>query len=75
MIDLSYKINAVAAWYNSRWGRNLAMNEVSLGIRYKVILFAFQYNWGKIKYTYNQDDNPRYMIDNSTMRILIGFKF
>ena len=51
------------------------MNEVSLGIRYKVILFAFQYNWGKIKYTYNQDDNPRYMIDNSTMRILIGFKF
>jgi hypothetical protein len=75
MIDLSYKINASASWYNSMWGMNLALNEVSLGIRYRVILFAFQYNWGKMKYTYNYDDNPKYQVDVTTMRVLIGFKF
>jgi len=75
MIDLSYKINATAAWYNSRWGKNLAMNEVSLGLRYKIILFSFQYNWGKVTYTHNQDDNPKFVLDNTTFRILVGFKF
>jgi hypothetical protein len=75
MIDLSYKVNATAAWYNSMFGVNLATNEVSLGIRYRVAMFAFQYNWGKVKFTYNHDDNPQYWVDNSTFRVLIGFKF
>ena len=75
MIDLSYKINASAGWYHSMFGMNLAMNEVSLGIRYRVILFAFQYDWGKIKYTYNLADNPKYQVDVTTFRALIGFKF
>ena len=75
MIDLSYKINATAAWYNNMWGMNLALNEVSLGIRYHVILFAFQYNWGKVKFTYNQLDNPTFQVDVTTFRVLIGFKF
>jgi hypothetical protein len=75
MIDLSYKLNASAAWYHSMWGMNLALNEVSLGIRYRLIMFAFQYNWGKIKFTYNHDDNPQYQVDVTTFRVLIGIKF
>jgi hypothetical protein len=75
MIDLSYKINATAAWYDSMLGMNLATNEVSLGLRYRVMLFAFQYNWGTIKFTYNHADNPTYVVDNTTFRVLIGFKF
>jgi len=75
MIDLSYKINATAVWYNSMLGTNFTINEVSLGIRYRLILFAFQYNWGKVKFTYNQDDNPTYKVDVTTFRILLGLKF
>jgi|APCry1669189101_1035198.scaffolds.fasta_scaffold00019_61 hypothetical protein len=75
MIDLSYKINATAAWHASMWGMNLAMNEVSLGIRYRVMLFAFQYNWGKVEYTYNQEPNPKEKVSVDTFRVLIGFKF
>ncbi|MCX6285714.1 MAG: hypothetical protein NTY96_01190 [Bacteroidetes bacterium] len=74
MIDLSYKVNATAAWYNSMWGSNYTLNEVSLGIRYRIMLFAFQYNWGKVRFTYNQDDNPKYWLDTSTFRILVGIK-
>ena len=75
MIDLSYKINATAAWFNNMWGMNLALNEVSFGIRYRVIMFGFQYNWGKVNYTYNNDNSLKCLVDNSTYRVLIGFKF
>lgn len=75
MIDLSYKLNATATWYHSMWGSNYTLNEVSLGLRYRVMLFAFQYNWGKIRFTYNQGDNPYYWQDYSTFRIIMGLKF
>ncbi|MCX6281316.1 MAG: hypothetical protein NTU51_05085 [Bacteroidetes bacterium] len=75
MIDLSYKINATAAWHSSMWGLNLALNEVSLGIRYRFVLFAFQYNWGKVEYTYNQSPNPKEKVSVDTFRVLFGFKF
>ena len=75
MIDLSYKLNATAAWYHSMWGSSYTLNEVSLGLRYRVMLFAFQYNWGKVKFTYNQGDNPQYWVDYSTFRIIMGLKF
>ena len=57
------------------WGSSYTLNEASLGLRYKFMLFAFQYNWGKVKFTYNQDDNPTFKVDNTTFRVLIGFKF
>ena len=75
MIDISYKLNATASWYHSMWGSNYTLNEVRLGLRYRVMLFAFQYNWGKIRYTYNQGDNPYYWVDYSTFRIIMGLKF
>lgn len=75
MIDISYKLNATAVWYNSMWGSNYTLNEVSLGLRYRVMLFAFQYNWGKVRFTYNQADNPKYWVDYSTFRIILGVKF
>jgi len=75
MIDLSYKLNATAAWYHSMWGSSYTVNEVSLQLRYRLMLFQFQYNWGKVKFTYNQDNNPTYMVDNSTFRLVVGLKF
>ena len=74
MIDLSYKLCASAVWYNSMIGTSFTLNEVSLGLRYRLILFAFQYDWGKVKFTYNHDDNPIYWVDVSTYRILLGIK-
>jgi len=74
MIDLSYKLSASAAWYHSMVGTSFTLNEVSLGIRYRVILVACQYNWGKLKFKYNHDDNPEFWVDTSTFRILLGIK-
>jgi hypothetical protein len=83
MIDLSYKLNAYASYlrhemggsWTDDWGKNLLQSEVSMNIRYRIIMASFQYNFGQC--TYNRFDTkyPSYKIDNSTFRVLVGFIF
>jgi hypothetical protein len=83
MLDLSYKLNAYLAFnrhivdgsYTSEWGSNLFQNEISLGIRYKVVVVSFQYNFGKV--IFNDLDNTKtsHYVENNTFRMLIGLKF
>jgi hypothetical protein len=75
MIDLSYKLNAVGGWYNEEYGNNLFQNEVSMSVRYRVILFSLQYNFGEINFNNFESANPSHMVDISTYRVLLGFKF
>jgi hypothetical protein len=83
VIDLSYKLNAYAAFvqhpigneYKSEFGKNLTQNEISMNIRYSIILFSFEYNFGKTSYNNFNNDNPMHTVDNNTYRIMIGFKF
>lgn len=83
VIDLSYKLNAYAALvkhpigteYKNEFGKNLTQNEISMNIRYAIILFSFQYNFGKTSYNNFNNDNPMHQVENNTYRILVGFKF
>jgi hypothetical protein len=83
IIDFSYKMNAYAAYVkhqirgkeNDEWGMNLTQNEISMNIRYSIILFSFQYNFGKVAYNDFDAAKPTHYVDNSTYRIMIGFKF
>jgi hypothetical protein len=83
VIDLSYKLNAYAAFvqhpigteFKSDFGKNLTQNEISMNIRYSIILFSFQYNFGKTAYNNFNSDNPMHQVENNTYRILVGFKF
>lgn len=83
VIDLSYKLNAYAAFvqhpigteFKSEFGKNLTQNEISMNIRYAIILFSFQYNFGKTSYNNFSNDNPMHNVENNTYRIMIGFKF
>jgi hypothetical protein len=83
VIDLSYKLNAYAAMvqhpigtaFKFEFGKNLTQNEISMNIRYAIILFSFQYNVGKISYNNFNKDNPIHQVENNTYRIMIGFKF
>ena len=83
VIDLSYKLNAYAAWvqplkgdeFKSYFGKNLTQSEISMNIRYSIILFSFEYNFGKTGYNNFSTDNPMVYVDNNTFRILVGFKF
>lgn len=83
VIDLSYKLNAYAAFvhhpigtdYKNEFGKNLTQNEISMNIRYSLILFSFEYNFGKTSYDNFSSDNPMHTVDNTTYRIMIGFKF
>jgi hypothetical protein len=83
VIDLSYKMNAYAAYnqhkkgteFKSDYGKNLTQNEISMNIRYSIILFSFQYNFGKTGFNNFSSDNPMVYVDNNTFRILVGFKF
>ena len=88
MIDISYKLNANFAYHEeyeawaplsdgstSEYGYNLFGNEFSLGLRYRVMLFSFQYNFGTMNYDDLDKINPDQEIDISTIRILVGLKF
>jgi len=83
VIDFSYKMNAYVAYVhhyirgkdNDEWGKNLTQNEISMNIRYSLILFSFQYNFGKVTYDDFDSGKPKHNVDNTTFRIMIGFKF
>lgn len=76
MVDLSYKINAYMVYSNTNgWGQNIFQNEVSMNIRYSIMMFSFQYNFGKANFNAFEKSNPDRFIENNTIRILIGLKF
>jgi hypothetical protein len=89
MIDLSYKLNANISYHDesdagwqplpenatSTWGYSLFSNEVSMGIRYSILVLSFQYNFGTMNYNDFDSSNPDQEINNDTFRILFGFKF
>lgn len=83
VIDLSWKLNAYVAYVHheirneitDEWGDNLTQNEISMNIRYSIMLFSFQYNYGKVTYNDFDSSKPKHFVDNSTYRIMIGFKF
>jgi hypothetical protein len=86
MIDLSYKLNANFAYYFGEWhnlynadyskyGMNMFQNEVSLGIRYSIMRFCFQYSFGNMKYDNFDNARPTQTIEANTYRIMVGLKF
>ena len=76
MIDLSYKLNAYIVYSNTNgWGKNLFQNEVSINIRYSLMMFSFQYNFGKANFNAFDKSNPDRYVENNTIRVLIGLKF
>jgi hypothetical protein len=83
MIDLSYKLNAYIAYlhhqfgsdFKDDWGKNLLQSEVSINLRYRIILASFQYNFGDCVYDRFDTKEPSYKINTSTFRILVGFMF
>ena len=83
VIDLSYKMNAYIAFiqhpigtaFKSEFGYNETQNEISMNIRYGIILFSFEYNFGNTTYNNFSTDNPMHQTENNTYRIMIGFKF
>ena len=86
MIDISYKLNANFAYHFDEWnnlsssdfskyGANLFQNEVSLAIRYSIMRFAFEYNFGNMKFDNFDKERPTQTIEANTMRVLIGLKF
>jgi hypothetical protein len=83
VIDLSYKLNAyigfvhhpIGTEYKNEFGDNLKQNEISMNIRYAIMLFSFQYNFGKTSYNNFDNANPIHAVENDTYRIMIGLKF
>jgi hypothetical protein len=81
-IDLSYKISAFVAFnkhlfgteYANDWGKNLLQSEVSMNIRYSLLIVSFMYNFGKTDFNNFDSTNPTYKVDNATFRVMVGVK-
>lgn len=88
MLDFSYKLNANIGYHEeldgwdpltdsqtSEYGYYLFGNEVSLGVRYRVMVFSFQYNFGPMNYNNADKNNHDQEIQVNTFRIMLGLKF
>ena len=59
----------------SEYGFYLLSNEVSLAVRYSIMVFSFQYNFGYMNYNNANKDNTDQKISTNTIRIMLGVKF
>ena len=59
----------------AKFGISLWSQEFSMNIRYKIMLFGFEYNFGTMTYDNFDSNRPKQKIDVKTTRIMIGFKF
>jgi len=86
MIDLSYKVNANLGIYYGEWddfttsdysnyGVNFFRNEISMSLRYRVMVLSFQYNFGENNYDNLNTDRTKQSIHADTFRLLFGVKF
>jgi len=88
MIDLSYKLNANISYHDeldgwaplsdaetSEYGVNLVFQEVSMSVRYRIMVFSFQYNFGTMNYNNVNKDRQDQKIRENTFRIMFGLKF
>ena len=75
MIDLSWKLGFYAAGYNDDWGYTMAMQEIMMGIRYRILAFSINYQLGKIDYNDFNKDNDERWADLYSLKIMIGLKF
>ncbi len=86
MIDISYKVNANLGIYYGEWddfdpsqysnyGIDFFRNEISMSLRYRVMVLSFQYNFGQISYNNLNTDRTKQSINADTFRLLLGFKF
>jgi len=86
MIDISYKVNANLGIYYGEWddfdasqysnyGIDFFRNEISMSLRYRVMVLSFQYNFGQISYNNLNTDRTKQSINADTFRLLFGVKF
>ena len=88
VLDFSYKLNANFSYHDeldgwallsdsqtSEYGIYLLGNEVSLAVRYSIMVFTFEYNFGPMNYNNINNDNKDQKINIDTFRVLLGLKF
>jgi hypothetical protein len=86
MIDVSYKLNFNFGYHYDEWesladaqyskfGKELLYQELGLSLRYRIMMFSFLYNFGKMTYDNLDDKRPDQKIQTNTFRIMFGLKF
>lgn len=75
MIDLSWKLGFYAAEYNDDWGMDLTQQEISVGIRYRIVAFSVNYHFGDINFNDFDKTNPERWANTNAVKIMVGLKF
>jgi hypothetical protein len=75
MLDFSWKLCFNASEYDDDWGQTMKQQEISMGIRYRIIAFSINYQVGRINYNDFSKDNPEKWADINMIKIMVGLKF
>jgi hypothetical protein len=75
MIDLSWKLCLSISEFNELYGLNMLQQEISMGIRYRIMAFSVNYQMGDLNF--NKFDNAAkdQIIEQNMVKIMIGLKF
>lgn len=75
MIDLSWKLCLSISEFNEMYGLNMTQQEISLGVRYRIMAFSFNYQMGDLNFNKFDKNDKDQVISQNMVKIMIGLKF
>jgi hypothetical protein len=75
MVDLSWKLCLSISEYNELYGLNMWQQEISMGIRYRIMAFSVNYQMGDLNFNKFDKAAKDQIIQQNMVRIMIGLKF
>lgn len=75
MIDLSWKLCFNVSEYDGDYGLTMTQQEIMLGLRYRIVAFSLNYQFGEMNFNDLDNDNQDQIIDQNMLKIMVGLKF
>jgi hypothetical protein len=75
MVDLSWKLCLSISEFNELYGLNMLQQEISMGIRYRIMAFSVHYQVGDLNFNKFDKAAKDQIIQQNMVRIMIGLKF
>jgi hypothetical protein len=75
MIDLSWKLCLSISEFNELYGLNMTQQEISMGLRYRIMAFSVNYQMGDLNFNKFDKEGKDQIINQNMVKIMIGLKF
>lgn len=75
MLDFSWKLCLSISEFNEMYGLNMTQQEISMGLRYRIMAFSVNYQMGDLNFNKFDKTGKDQIIQQNMVKIMIGLKF